>query len=114
MKSETQKETLEEKAAYRVDWIESERDWGMRPDGISLHLSTQDAKDFVDAYWAGKPDEVPDVYSFPDGIKEAYVDAHTYARIRKSIHGIRVYDESYQVKNSKKTEHEVICVKARA
>ena len=47
-------------------WIESERGWGIRPDGLSFHLSEQHCRDFISAYWAKMPDEIPDEYSRPD------------------------------------------------
>jgi hypothetical protein len=52
--------------AYRINWIESERGWGTRPDGYSLHVSEAEAKRYVDEYWDGMPDDPPDEYSRPD------------------------------------------------
>lgn len=49
-------------------WMESERGWGQRPDGFSIHLSSEDYKKFVEDYWASMPDEIPDEYSFPVAI----------------------------------------------
>jgi hypothetical protein len=36
--------------AWRQDWEESERGWGVRPDGHTLHLSLQDLKTYVHGY----------------------------------------------------------------
>ncbi len=48
-------------------WEESEQGWGIRPDGYSLHLTEEDRKAFVTAYWATLPDEAPYCYSSPSG-----------------------------------------------
>jgi len=48
-------------------WEESERDWGTRPDGFSLHLSVEGLKKYIAAYWNSMPDAIPDEYSRPDG-----------------------------------------------
>ena len=73
----------------RQYWIESERGWGIRPDGYTLHLTLLDRKQFVAAYWARMPDEVPDEYSRPDGPSETIdVDEATYIEVKNSISGI--------------------------
>ena len=41
--------------AVVVTWTESERGWGCRPDGVSLHLTTADAAAFIKAYWDWMP-----------------------------------------------------------
>ncbi len=48
-------------------WTESERGWGQRPDGYSLHVDDNARKAFIAEYWARMPDETPDEYSRPDG-----------------------------------------------
>lgn len=49
-------------------WEESERGWGVRPDGYSIHLSLEDAQAFIKAYWDRQPDgPAPDEYSRPCG-----------------------------------------------
>jgi hypothetical protein len=48
-------------------WEESERGWGVRPDGISFHKNLESAKIFVERYWDRLPDGVPDEYSRPSG-----------------------------------------------
>jgi len=55
------------------NWTESERGWGMRPDGYSIHLTKEDVKKYIDAYWKRMPAAVPDEYSFPDGEPVAVV-----------------------------------------
>lgn len=56
-----------EKIVYKINWEESERGWGIRPDGFSLHLSKEDSKKYVKDYWDRQPDGVPDEYSRPSG-----------------------------------------------
>ena len=58
------------KFAICQTWTESERGWGQRPDGYSLHLTKEDAGKFEDAYWgrqqALNPGGTPDEYTRPD------------------------------------------------
>jgi hypothetical protein len=49
------------------NWVESERGWGTRPDGISIHRTEQERADYVKRYWDGMPNTVPDEYSRPEG-----------------------------------------------
>ena len=70
------------KTVYVQKWEESERGWGTRPDGYSLHLSESDAKEYVKDYWDGMPKETPDEYSRPCGsLYSAEVDNDTYQQI---------------------------------
>ena len=48
-------------------WEESERGWGVRPDGYSLHRTEEDLKAFIKAHWDSLPDDPPDCYSRPSG-----------------------------------------------
>lgn len=55
-------------SVVRIDWIESERGWGQRPDGYSLHLNVEDCERYVDnamrCQAQGLPaGQVPDEYS---------------------------------------------------
>lgn len=76
----------------RKGWIESERGWGQKPYGYSLHLTEGDMKAFIDEHWSKWPDEVPewfygpDIMSFPRPFE---VDEKTYQDIKKSRNGIR-------------------------
>ena len=70
-------------------WEESERGWGTRPDGCSLHMSQSDREMFIKEYWAKMPKEIPDEYSRPSGEPyEAEVDDVTLKKIKKSKNGI--------------------------
>ena len=52
-------------------WMESERGWGIRPDGYTLHLTMDDCRRFREEYWttqhARDGGSVPDEYSFEAG-----------------------------------------------
>ena len=55
------------KTAWCRPWLESERGWGTRPDGYTIHKTLEDVTKFVDAYVkAHHQDGVPDVYNRPD------------------------------------------------
>ena len=92
-------QTLEKKVDKRymkeiffVSWEESERDWGSRPDGCSLHMTQDDAKQFIEKYWHGMPDSVPDEYSRPAGSPTlAYVTPRLYNEIKLKKPGVRIY-----------------------
>lgn len=76
-------------------WEESERGWGTRPDGFSLHLTEGDLKRFVEEYWDRMPNSVPDEYSKPDG--DPYlcpVNDHIYAIIKAGKNGVRRFGTS--------------------
>ena len=75
-------------------WEESERGWGVRPDGFSLHLTMEDCRRFRKEYWAAQPPgPAPDEYSreswapFP-----LQVDAATFKQLAAAAeqHGIWV------------------------
>lgn len=75
------------------EWLESEFGWGQRPDGYSLHLTTEDLKAFLEEYWAEMPKEVPDEYSRPDGSPYcAEVEEKVYLEVKASKNGIRSFD----------------------
>jgi hypothetical protein len=48
-------------------WEESERGWGCRPDGFSLHPDRSALARYVQAYWDRMPDIPPDEYERPCG-----------------------------------------------
>ena len=75
-------------------WEESERGWGVRPDGYSLHLTFADRDAYVRAYWDRMPDQEPDEYSRPSGDPISIeVDAETYRQVlaASDTHGLRRY-----------------------
>lgn len=52
-------------ALYAIEWEESERGWGTRPDGFSFHRSPEEATQYLNEFYARQPKEVPDEYSRP-------------------------------------------------
>ena len=82
-------------------WEESERSWGVRPDGITLHLTRADRDNFCKQYWAEERkrsatlgDGIPDEYTRESGEPVwADVDAKTYGDVldRKRQHGLRLW-----------------------
>lgn len=75
----------------RQEWMESERGWGQKPYGYSLHLTEPDRKAFIEDHWKDWPDEVPDWYYGPDwsSPKPFEVDEKTYREIKASRNGVR-------------------------
>ncbi len=86
---------MTESKTFRVlcqKWEESERGWGTRPDGYSLHLSVADKDAFIRKYWDGMPDSVSDEYSRPDGTPYwCEVAEVVYKKVKASSLGISEY-----------------------
>lgn len=79
-------------------WEESERGWGCRPDGYSIHFSETDRKSYIDTYWKEMPKDSPDEYSRPHGTAyEATIASLTDAQLEtmKVLHGLRLWDNAY-------------------
>lgn len=87
------KNTQLEEIIY-VSWEESERGWGTRPDGCSLHLSKSYYELFLDDYWRSQPDQVQDEYSRPAGKPVmAYAAPSLLRRIENSSLGLRIWED---------------------
>ena len=87
---------MSERKIVHESWLESERGWGVRPDGYSLHLSDEDRVSFIEAYWDTMPDEVPDEYSRPAGDPKSQAVSHEdYQKLLEARHrgeyGLRFY-----------------------
>ena len=84
------------------EWEESERGWGCRPDGASLHLTESDRAAYVKDYWDREKQRnpsggVPDEYSRESGSPILIdVDAKTYKQIKASKNGIMVWQTEYR------------------
>jgi len=84
-------------AVWCQEWEESERGWGVRPDGYSLHLTSEQAKTYVDEYWreekkSNPSGRVPEEYSRECGAPyKIIVDKKTYDTIKASKSGVREY-----------------------
>lgn len=75
-------------------WEETERGWGTRPDGWTMHLTEEDRTAFCKAFWdrekKSNPSGVaPDEYSRESGSPYIMdVNEETYEKIRASKNGI--------------------------
>lgn len=75
-------------------WEESERGWGCRPDGYSLHLTEEDRVAYIKAYWDSMPDQAPSEYERPDGTPYLWdADAATAKKVRATKNGLRCTGE---------------------
>jgi len=85
-----------EKQIVVQKWEETERGWGTRPDGFSLHLSIESLTTYVKKYWDTMPDKTPSEYSRPDGTPYgAGVSEETFRKVIESADGIRFYTNDY-------------------
>jgi len=81
-------------AVYKQNWIESERGWGIRPDGVSLHLSIDECATYIKKYWEGMPDDAPDEYSRPSGhpiLVEVSDEVYNKVHAAQGEHGLRIW-----------------------
>ena len=79
-------------------WEESEAGWGTRPDGYSLHLSDEDRRAFIQAYWDRMPDTVQEEYSRPDGTAywfEATAEQYQEVKASSKKFGVWKFDRTY-------------------
>ena len=93
----SQEKMVESKPVVYQAWWESERGWGERPNGYSLHLSVEDCEQFIKEYWDSMPNYVPDEYSRPYGDpKVRMVIERIYLQLielkAKGKNGFRSYD----------------------
>lgn len=89
---------------FLISWLESERGWGTRLDGCSIHLSLEDASFFVKDYNKTLPDAVAEEYSRPDGSpKKVNVSLEIYNKILDSKNGVRIWQQDMreEVSNEK-------------
>jgi hypothetical protein len=47
---------------YLQIWEESERGWGIRPDGCSLHLSIKDRDNYIKSIYSERSGDAPEIY----------------------------------------------------
>lgn len=75
-------------------WEESERGWGTRPDGYSIHPTEEARERFIKAYWDRQPKETPDEYSRPHGTPyTAEVPAADFEKMKGD--GERFWQDNY-------------------
>lgn len=68
---------------YLQRWEESERGWGVRPDGASLHINQKYHKNYIDSIYECRDSKnIPDEYERTSGpIVEAYIEDDLYERL---------------------------------
>lgn len=81
-------------------WEESERGWGTRPEGFSLHRTREDIQKFIEEYTKDWPKDPPDEYDRPCGTPyEAEIDGKLLRIFRdsdsKRKHGVRIWKHEY-------------------
>jgi len=97
---------------YIIDWYESERGWGQRPDGVSLHLSQEDINIYIENYWLEEcsdqdDDYIPDEYSAPSTYNGTIIEVseEIYRKIldlnKRNIYGLRIWQHELQKFNIK-------------
>lgn len=82
-------------------WEESERDWGVRSDGASLHKTLEDCAAFRHEFWAKEREDnpsgiAPDYYSRESGKPhEIEIGEELYEHLAASKNGIWISDATY-------------------
>lgn len=65
-------------------WEESERGWGTRPDGCSIHIDLKNQKEYIKKFYEDRSGDVPDVYERVVGDPiEAFIDDKLYVIIER-------------------------------
>jgi len=65
-------------------WEESERGWGTRPDGCSVHLNRVDLNIYVQNIYKNRLDEVPDEYDRIVGDPiECFISDQLYDKLKQ-------------------------------
>lgn len=98
-----------ENIIIKQDWEESERGWGTRPDGCTLHKTLADCKNYIDNYWEGMPEETPDEYDRPCGKPYLVLtSSDLYTKVLASNLGLRFWgsEERELTKNKEITKYQ--------
>ena len=67
------------KQVYLQYWEESERGWGVRPDGCSIHISKDECMKYVKSIYSNRTKEVPNEYDrIIDGIVDVILKDSLY------------------------------------
>ena len=78
-------------------WVESERGWGQKPDGYSLHLDQNALDSYLKADAASKNGPVPEVYERPEGRPYNVIASDAvYKQLKKAKGSFRSYDDAPQ------------------
>ena len=99
--------------AFCQQWEESERGWGVRPDGFSLHATFDACEAYIDSYWATMPPAIPDEYSRPCGKPyKVQVSDELFEKIVQKK-GIRVFGWYYPRVNGAVNETKIYPVQTQ-
>lgn len=83
--------------AYMLEWNESERGWGIRPDGISLHPSREACRTYLAEFGKRRNAniEVPDCYDYPTSNTPKLVEVkdEVIEMFKDSPDGVRMFDK---------------------
>jgi len=88
---------------FVIAWEESERGWGTRPDGISIHKTKDDAAKYIASYWRRMNSQygssAPDEYERPVSEKPRSILVEESVALQINGFGKRVYrhDNLYNV-----------------
>jgi hypothetical protein len=66
--------TTTKNIVVEVEWTESERGWGQRPDGFTYYWTTDQALADIAKHWSTMPAEAPDCYVRPGDPEFVRVD----------------------------------------
>lgn len=88
---------------YLQRWEESERGWGVRPDGCSIHLNIDSHKNYLSKiYDARVSDHIPDEYDRISGpLMECFISDKLF-EILKQNDSVRLHE--YEMNNLIDTE----------
>lgn len=88
-------------AVYVIDWEESERGWGTRPDGSSFHCSIAEGQAFVKNYWDEEKKRNPSG-AVPDEYSRPLSEIGRLIRVKKDF-----YDRVMQEKSVRLWQHQI-------
>ena len=62
-------------------WEESERGFGTRPDGCSIHIDSDNRNNYIKSIYDSRKDEVPNIYDKIIGSElEAFIDDELFKK----------------------------------
>ena len=77
-------------------WEESERGWGVRPDGCSIHLDSNERNNYIKSIYSDRGSEVPDEYERIVGDElVAFIEDVLFERLLKDK-SIRIYQHQFK------------------
>ena len=65
-------------------WEESERGFGTRPDGCSIHIDSDNRNNYIKSIYDSRKDEVPNIYDKIIGSElEAFIDDDLFKKLNE-------------------------------